>query len=70
MPGITHWQHPSFFAYFHANSSYPSLLAEMLTAGLGVNSMLWETSPAATELEERVMVWLRDMIGLPRISRG
>jgi aromatic-L-amino-acid/L-tryptophan decarboxylase len=70
MPGITHWQHPSFFAYFNANSSYPSLLAEMLTAGLGVNSMLWETSPAATELEERVMVWLRDMIGLPKDFKG
>lgn len=65
MPGITHWQHPSFFAYFPANSSPPSVLAEMLTATLGTQCMIWQTSPAATELEERVMDWLRDMIGLP-----
>jgi aromatic-L-amino-acid decarboxylase len=65
MPGITHWQHPNFFAYFPANSSRPSVLAEMLMATLGVNGMLWQTSPAATELETRVMQWLRDMIGLP-----
>ena len=48
LPGITHWQHPSFFAYFPANSSPPSLLAEMLTATLGAQCMLWQTSPAAT----------------------
>jgi len=65
LPGITHWQHPSFFAYFPANSSPPSVLAEMLTATLGVQCMSWETSPAATELEERMMVWLRQMLGLP-----
>ncbi|MFP4637019.1 MAG: pyridoxal phosphate-dependent decarboxylase family protein [Spirochaetaceae bacterium] len=64
MPGMTHWQHPSFFAYFPANSSPPSVLAEMLTATLGAQCMSWQTSPAATELEERVMDWLRDMIGL------
>ncbi len=65
LPGITHWQHPSFFAYFPANSSPPSVLAEMLTAALGAQCMSWATSPAATELEERVMEWLGKMIGLP-----
>ena len=52
MPGITHWQSPRFFAYFPANASFPSLLGEMLTAALGAQCMKWETSPAATELEE------------------
>lgn len=65
LPGITHWQHPNFHAYFPANSSVPSLLAEMLTATLGAQCMSWETSPAAAELEERVMEWLRDAMGLP-----
>ena len=65
MPGITHWQSPNFFAYFPANSSYPSILAEMLTASLGAQCMLWDTSPAAAELEERVMNWLKSMTGLP-----
>ena len=65
LPGITHWQHPSFFAYFPANSSPPSVLAEMLTATLGAQCMLWQTSPAATELETRVLDWLRQMAGLP-----
>src|SRR5207245_10351197 len=65
LPGITHWQHPSFFAYFPANSSPPSVLAEMLTATLGLQCMMWQTSPAATELETRVMEWLRQMLGLP-----
>ncbi|MEZ5199671.1 MAG: aminotransferase class I/II-fold pyridoxal phosphate-dependent enzyme, partial [Bacteroidales bacterium] len=65
IPGITHWQSPNFFAYFPANSSYPSLLAEMLTATLGAQCMVWETSPAAAELEEKVMNWLKGMIGLP-----
>lgn len=65
IPGITHWQHPGWFAYFPANNSPPSVLAEMLTAGLGSQCMSWLTSPAATELEERLMEWLRQMIGLP-----
>jgi aromatic-L-amino-acid decarboxylase len=65
LPGMTHWQHPSFFAYFPANSSPPSVLAEMLTATLGAQCMLWQTSPAATELETRTLDWLRQMIGLP-----
>ncbi len=65
LPGMTHWQHPSFFAYFPANASPPSVLAEMLTATLGAQCMLWQTSPAATELETRVLDWLRQMLGLP-----
>ena len=65
MPGMTHWQHPRFFAYFPANSSPPSVLAEMLTATLGAQCMLWQTSPAATEMETRVLGWLRQIIGLP-----
>jgi aromatic-L-amino-acid decarboxylase len=65
LPGMTHWQHPSFFAYFNANSSPPSVLAEMLTATLGAQCMSWATSPAATELEERMMQWLGRMIGIP-----
>jgi aromatic-L-amino-acid decarboxylase len=65
LPGMTHWQHPSFFAYFPANSSPPSVLAEMLTTTMGAQCMSWATSPAATELEERVMKWLVQMLGLP-----
>ena len=65
MPGVTHWNHPRFFAYFPANNSGPSILGEMLSAGLGVNGMLWQTSPAATELEQRMMAWLGQLIGLP-----
>ena len=70
MPGITHWQSPSFFAYFPANTSPPSILAEMLTSALGAQCMIWETSPAAAELEEMVMNWLRDMTGLPAEFEG
>lgn len=70
MPGITHWQHPRFFAYFPANSSPPSVLAEMLTATLASQCMLWETSPAATELEMRVMQWLRELLDLPEVFTG
>ncbi len=70
VPGITHWQSPDFFAYFPANSSLPSLFAEMLTAAIGAQCMKWETSPAATELEEKVMNWLRDATGLPSHFQG
>jgi aromatic-L-amino-acid/L-tryptophan decarboxylase len=70
LPGMTHWQHPSFFAYFPANTSPPSVLAEMLTATLGAQCMSWVTSPAATELEERMMGWLGQMLGLPSSWRG
>jgi aromatic-L-amino-acid/L-tryptophan decarboxylase len=65
LPGITHWQSPNFHAYFPANSSYPSLLAEMLISALGVQGMKWETSPSAAELEEKVMNWLKGIIGIP-----
>ena len=70
LPGMTHWQHPSFFGYFPANSSPPSRLAEMLTATMGAQCMSWATSPAATELEERVMQWLGEMTGLPASFTG
>ena len=70
MPGITHWQHPGWFAYFPANNSPASVLAELLTAGLGSQCMIWQTSPAAAELEERMMEWLRDMVGLPAFMTG
>ncbi len=70
MPGITHWQSPNFFAYFPANSSPPSVLGEMITATLGAQCMNWETSPAAAELEEKMMIWLRDLIGLPDTFEG
>ena len=70
MPGITHWQHPSWFAYFPANNSPPSVLAELLTAGLGAQCMVWQTSPAAAELEEVVLEWLRQMLGLPEGMAG
>ena len=69
-PGITHWQHPGFHAYFPANNSYPSVLAELLMAGLGVQGMKWVTSPSATELERVVMRWLRQMIGLTEEFQG
>lgn len=65
VPGLTHWQHPGFFAYFPANASPPSILAEMLAAVLATQCMSWQTSPAATELEGRVMEWLRELVGLP-----
>ena len=64
VPGMTHWQSPSFHAYFPGNNSKPSVLAEMLMATLGAQCMMWATSPAATELEDRMMEWLRTMVGL------
>lgn len=69
MPDITHWQHPSFFAYFPANASGPAILGDLLASGLGVQGMLWATSPAATELETHVLEWLRDLLGLPDTFR-
>ena len=65
MPGITHWQHPSWFSFFPANASPPSVLAELVSAGLGVQGMLWSTSPAATEIESHVLDWLVDLMDLP-----
>jgi aromatic-L-amino-acid decarboxylase len=66
MPGITHWQSPNWFSYFPANSSGPSLLGEIAAAGLGVQGMLWSTSPAATELETVVVDWMVDLLDLPQ----
>lgn len=65
MPGLTHWQSPNFYAFFPANASGPSILGELLSAGLGVQGMLWLTSPACTELETRVLDWLGAALGLP-----
>jgi aromatic-L-amino-acid/L-tryptophan decarboxylase len=65
LPGITHWQHPRFFAYFSISSSQPAILAELLTATLNATSFLWRTSPAATELEGVVLDWIADLLGLP-----
>lgn len=64
VPGLTHWNHPAFFAYFAISSSVPGILAELLIAALDQNAMLWKTSPAATELEELTMDWLRQLLGL------
>lgn len=65
MPGMTHWQHPRFFAYFPANAAPPSMLAEMLVSTIAAQCMLWQTSPAATEMETVMLDWLRQAIGLP-----
>jgi len=65
LPGINHWQSPNFFAYFPCNNSGPSILGDLLSSGLGVQGMLWATSPACTELETHVLDWLVDMLGLP-----
>jgi aromatic-L-amino-acid decarboxylase len=70
LPGITHWQSPNFYAYFPANSSGPSILGELLAAGLGVQGMLWATSPACTELETHVLDWLADMLALPEAFKS
>lgn len=65
LPGITHWNHPAFFAYFAITGSGPGILGELLASALNVNGMLWKTSPAATELEDVTLDWLRQMVGLP-----
>jgi aromatic-L-amino-acid decarboxylase len=65
LPGLTHWQSPNFFAFFPGNTSGPAILGELLSAGLGVQGMLWTTSPACTELETHVLDWLVEMLGLP-----
>jgi aromatic-L-amino-acid decarboxylase len=70
VPGITHWNHPGFFAYFAISGSGPGVLAELLAAGLNVQAMLWRTSPAATELEQVVLDWLRDLMCLDRSFEG
>lgn len=70
IPGITHWNHPGFFAYFANSSTAPAILGELLSAALNANAMLWKTSPAATELELVVMDWLRQLLGLPAAFFG
>ena len=70
LPGVTHWQHPSFHAYFPANSSYESLCGEMITAAFGAQCMVWETSPAAAELEQRMTEWMAAAAGLPNGFTG
>jgi aromatic-L-amino-acid decarboxylase len=65
MPGITHWQSPNFYAYFPSNASGPAILGDLISSGLGVQGMLWITSPACTELETHVLDWLADMLDLP-----
>jgi aromatic-L-amino-acid/L-tryptophan decarboxylase len=65
LPGITHWQAPGWFSYFPANASPPSILAELVSAGLGAQGMLWSSSPALTEIEAHVLDWLVDLLGLP-----
>ncbi len=70
LPGVTHWQSPYFFGYFPANASEPAILAELLSASLGVQGMLWATSPACTELETHMMDWLVEMLDLPTAFRS
>ncbi|MGR8949388.1 MAG: pyridoxal-dependent decarboxylase, partial [Gammaproteobacteria bacterium] len=70
LPGVTHWQSPNFFGYFPANNSAPSILGELLSAGLGVQGMLWLTSPACTELETHVLDWLVDALALPEMFKS
>ena len=69
VPGLTHWQHPSFFAYFPANNSYASILGELASAGLGVQGMSWVTSPACTEIESVMLDWMAELLGLPKAFR-
>ncbi|HUK75978.1 MAG TPA: pyridoxal-dependent decarboxylase [Thermoleophilia bacterium] len=70
LPGITHWNHPGFFAYFPSNTDLSSVLADLVSSGLGAQGMSWQTSPAATEVEDVVMDWLRRMVGLPGTFSG
>src|SRR5688572_939397 len=69
-PGLSHWNHPDFFAYFPNTGTEPGILGEMVTAAFNVNGMLWQTSPAATELEELVLDWLGQMLSLPTSFKG
>ncbi|MEO6131436.1 MAG: pyridoxal-dependent decarboxylase, partial [Saprospiraceae bacterium] len=70
IPGMTHWQHPNFYAFFPGNTSFPSIVGEMITSGIAAQCMLWESSPAAAELEQRCMEWCRDLLGLPTGWQG
>lgn len=70
VPGLTHWQHPAFHAYFPANTSYSSILGELLSAGLGVQGMSWVTSPACTEIETLMLDWMQELLDLPATFRS
>ena len=70
VPAITHWNHPSFFAYFATSSSAPGIFGELLSAAFDTKAMLWRTSPASTELEEVALDWLRQLMGLPAEFEG
>ena len=70
VPGLTHWNHPGFFAYFAISGSGPGVLAEFLSAAFNAQGMLWRTSPAVTELEEVALAWLRQLLGLPDTFEG
>src|SRR5436305_1658523 len=70
LPGVTHWNHPGFLAYFAITGSAPGVLADFLSAALNQQAMLWRTSPAATELEAVTLGWLRRLIGLPDVFEG
>lgn len=70
VPGLTHWQHPNFFAYFPGNSSYPAILGELASAGLGVQGMSWVTSPACTEVETLMLDWMQELLDLPTRFRN
>ncbi|KAF0151364.1 MAG: Glutamate decarboxylase-like protein [Ignavibacteria bacterium] len=70
LPGITHWQHPNFMAYFASTASGPGILADLISSALNVNGMIWRTSPALTELEQTVLVWYQKMLGIPNSFKG
>jgi len=70
LPGVTHWNHPGFFAYFSITGSAPGILGEMLASALNINAMVWRSSPVGTELEEHTLGWLRDLLGLPNAYDG
>ena len=70
LPGVTHWNHPGFFAYFSITGSAPGVLGEMLASALNINAMVWRSSPVGTELEEHTLAWLRDLLGLPKVYEG
>ena len=70
VPGLTHWQHPQFFAYFPANSSPAAILGDLISSGIGAQGMIWATSPAVTEVEQVVMDWFADALGLPEAFRS
>jgi len=70
VPGLTHWQHPGWFAYFPTGASGPSVLADLVSSGLGVQGMLWSTSPACTEVEAHILDWMAELLGLPARFRS